>query len=81
MHCPPQGAVVGQTWVGVQMLLVGQGLLSPTVQGTTGGGVVVVRHRPLCFVRLAFSGFRCGKTGEVMYYSGTHRRVEIGLIA
>ena len=47
IHWPPQGALVGQTWVGVQIALVGQGVSLPTVHGTTGGGVTRVTQRPL----------------------------------
>ncbi len=37
MHCPPHGVGVAQNVMGVQTALVGQGALSPTVHGTTGG--------------------------------------------
>lgn len=55
MHCPLQGAFVGQTWVGVQILLVGQGLSLPTVHGTTGGKVWVVKQSPLQWYKISIA--------------------------
>jgi hypothetical protein len=46
MQAPPQAPVAGQVMVGVHVAPVGQGLLSPTVQGTCGGGVTRVKQRP-----------------------------------
>lgn len=47
MHWPPQGFVLTQEEVGVQIAFLGQGALLPTVQGVVGVGGVVVRQRPL----------------------------------
>ena len=47
MQAPPHGRPPGgQTMVGVQVAPVGQGALLPTVQGTSGGMLDVIRQSP-----------------------------------